>query len=102
MIKPDAVEAGQVGEIIARFERKGYSIDGMLVNRCVNMELIEEHYAEHKGKVFYGLLCDSIARRKVVAMCVSHPQHDKKTHADLIKEVRTLVGAVDKPGTIRG
>ena len=49
ILKPDAVQRGLAGQVLARFERKGHGIAGaklMLVPR----ELAEKHYAEHKGK----------------------------------------------------
>lgn len=51
-IKPDAVQRGLVGKIIARFERKGLKLVAMK-QIIPSVELLSEHYAEHKGKKFF-------------------------------------------------
>ena len=97
MIKPDAVQRGLVGEIIARLERKGLKIVAMKMLH-VSRELAQNHYAEHKGKPFFESLVDYITSAPVVAMVVEGK--------NAVKVVRTLVGATNpqeaSPGTIRG
>ena len=61
IIKPDAVERGLAGEIIARFERKGLRIVAMDL-RTIDAETAGRHYAEHEGKPFYPELLDFIGR----------------------------------------
>ena len=99
MCKPDAVERGLVGEIIARIERKGLSIS-RLEMRTPDRALAEAHYDEHKDKPFFGELVDFLTRGPVVAMVVEGP--DDNTFALM----RTLIGKtkVDdaQPGSIRG
>ena len=51
MLKPDAVQRGLVGEVIARFEKKGLKLVGMKLIQ-VDRALAEAHYAEHRGKGF--------------------------------------------------
>jgi nucleoside-diphosphate kinase len=53
--KPDAVKRGLVGVIITRFEQRGYLIKNMKYVSA-SRDLIEQHYAEHKGKPFYDRL----------------------------------------------
>ena len=99
MCKPDAVERGLVGEIIARIERKGLTIS-RLEMRTPDRALAEVHYDEHKDKPFFGELVDFLTRGPVVAMVVEGP--DDNTFALM----RTLIGKtkVDdaQPGSIRG
>lgn len=99
MCKPDAVERGLVGEIVARLERKGLRLVAAEL-RAVPKELAEEHYAEHADKPFYGELVAFLNRTPVFAMVVEGPADNT------FSLVRKLVGAtkVDdaEPGTIRG
>lgn len=99
MCKPDAVERGLVGEIVARLERKGLTLVAAELRR-VDKELAERHYAEHVDKPFYGELLSLLARGPVFAMVVEGPA------ANTFSLVRKLVGATQvdqaEPGTIRG
>ena len=99
MCKPDAVERGLVGEIIARIERKGFAIAAMDL-RTPDRALAEAHYEEHRDKPFFGELVDFLTRGPVVAMVVEGP--DDNTFSLM----RTMIGAtrVDdaEPGSIRG
>ncbi len=99
MAKPDAVERGLIGEIVARLERKGLRIVAA-EERLVDENLAAAHYAEHKDKPFYGELISFITRSPVFAMVVEGPADNT------FSLVRLLVGAtkVDDaaPGTIRG
>ena len=58
MCKPDAVERGLVGEIVARLERKGLAPRRRRAALGRHGDLAEEHYAEHADKPFYGELVD--------------------------------------------
>ena len=63
MIKPDGVQRGLVGEIVKRFEAKGFKMLGMKLIQ-VSEELAGKHYAEHVGKPFYpGLYNEYITSR---------------------------------------
>ncbi len=99
MCKPDAVERGLVGEIVARLERKGLRLVAAEL-REVDKALAEEHYAEHADKPFYGELVSFLTRSPVFAMVAEGPGDNT------FSLVRKLVGAtkVDdaEPGTIRG
>ncbi len=97
LIKPDAVRRGLVGEIIARFERKGLTLDA-LVLRTMDADLADAHYAEHVEKPFYPPLKDFMTAGPLVAAIVSGDQ--------AVAVIRALVGATDgraaAAGTIRG
>jgi nucleoside-diphosphate kinase len=99
MCKPDAVERGLVGEVVARIERKGLRLVAAEL-RTVDRALAEEHYDEHRDKPFFGELVAFLTRSPVFAMIVEGPGDNT------FSLVRTMVGAtkVDDalPGTIRG
>jgi nucleoside-diphosphate kinase len=99
MCKPDAVERGLVGEIVARIERKGLRIVAMDL-RTADRPLAEAHYDEHRDKPFFGELVDFLTRGPVVAMVVEGP--DDQTFGIM----RTLIGKTKvedaQPGSIRG
>lgn len=96
--KPDAVERGLVGEIIARFERKQLSLVA-LEQMSLDAGLLARHYEEHIGKGFYPDLVAFMSRGPVVAMVVEGP-------GDTFAVVRSLMGVTNPknaaPGTIRG
>ena len=73
MIKPDGVQRGLVGEIIGRFEAKGFTLVG-LKSLSVSRELAEEHYDVHKERPFFGGLVDFICSSPVVAVAGSGVQ----------------------------
>lgn len=97
IIKPDGVERGMVGEIISRFERRGFRI-GALKMVKVERKLAEQHYAVHRGKFFYDDLVKYISSSPVIVAVLEGP--------DVIKATRLMVGATRPaeaaPGTIRG
>lgn len=97
LVKPDGVKRGLVGEVIARIERKGYTLEALEL-RTLEREKAEEHYGEHTDKPFFGELVDFITSSPLVAMCVSGE--------GAIAGMRTLMGATNPleatPGSIRG
>jgi nucleoside-diphosphate kinase len=96
--KPDAVERGLVGEIVARFERRSLRVAALEL-REVDEATAARHYEEHDGKPFYADLITFITRSPAVVMVVEGPE-------DTWKVVRTMIGATNPrdaaPGTIRG
>lgn len=99
IVKPDGMERGLAGEIVARLERKGLRLVAAEL-RPISREVAGRHYAEHEGKPFFGDLVDFITRSPALVMVVEGP--DTQTFA----VVRALMGATDPkkaaPGTIRG
>lgn len=67
LVKPDGVQRGLTGEIIARFERRGLKLVGMKFMQ-MSRELAETHYGVHKERPFYGALVDYITSGPIVAM----------------------------------
>lgn len=97
MIKPDGVQRGLIGEILSRFERKGFKVVAAKFIQ-VHPELAEAHYAEHKERPFFGELVSFITSSPVFAFVLEGQ--------DVIRVVREMMGATDplkaQPGTIRG
>lgn len=98
LLKPDAVERGLVGQILARFEAKGLSIVA-LDQRVLDTDTLARHYEEHAGKPFYDDLVTFMSRGPVVAMVLEGPE-------DTWEVVRSMMGATNPrkaaPGSIRG
>jgi nucleoside-diphosphate kinase len=97
LVKPDGVRRGLCGEVVARFERRGYELRGARLLK-ITKPLAQQHYAEHKGKPFFGELVSFITSGPVLALAVRGE--------DAIAGVRTMMGATHPanaaPGTIRG
>ncbi|XP_061366540.1 nucleoside diphosphate kinase 2, chloroplastic [Gastrolobium bilobum] len=97
MVKPDGVQRGLVGEIISRFEKKGFKLTGLKLFQC-SKELAEEHYKDLKEKSFFPKLIDYITSGPVVCMAWEG--------VGIVPSARKLIGATDplqaEPGTIRG
>jgi len=97
ILKPDAVHRGLVGEIIARFERKGLKIIGM---KMVQLEdaMIDAHYAHIKDKPFFGGIKNFMKASPVVIMALSG--------IEAVGATRLIVGPTKAyeaaAGTIRG
>jgi nucleoside-diphosphate kinase len=97
MIKPDGVQRGLVGDIIKRYETKGFTLVGMKL-MAVSRELAEKHYAVHSDKPFFAGLVEFITSGPVVAMVWEGD--------GVITAARKIIGATKpleaEPGTIRG
>jgi nucleoside-diphosphate kinase len=96
--KPDAVERGLAGAILARLEAKGLTLVAAEL-RVIDAETAGRHYEEHQGKPFYDELVSFIGRSPALVAVVEGPD-------DTWKIVRTLMGPTNPaeapPGTIRG
>ncbi len=96
-IKPDGVQRGLVGEILSRFERKGFKLVG-LKQLTPTKELAEKHYGVHRERPFFDGLVEFITSGPVVAMAWEGD--------GVIASARKLIGATKPleadPGTIRG
>ena len=89
--KPDAVERGLSGEIIARFERKGLKLVAAEL-RTIDRETAGKHYEEHKEKPFFGELVDFITRGPAMLCVFEGPE-------DTWKVVRTVAIAPSPSST---
>ena len=97
LVKPDGVQRGLVGAIVARLERRGLKLIGLKMMR-ISTDVAARHYAEHRGKPFFDGLIAFITSGPVVAMIWEG--------REAVTVVRSLMGATDplkaSPGTIRG
>ncbi len=97
MVKPNGVAGGLVGEVIGRFERRGFTLRGLKALQ-IDRALAEKHYAEHVGKPFFESLVAFITSGPVVAMVWEG--------REAIRVARAMIGVTDSadaaPGTIRG
>ncbi|PIA30960.1 hypothetical protein AQUCO_05300057v1 [Aquilegia coerulea] len=97
MIKPDGVQRGLVGEIIKRFEQKGFTLRGL---KLMNVEraFAEKHYEDLSARPFFGGLVEYIISGPVVAMVWEGK--------NVVVTGRKIIGATNpsesSPGTIRG
>jgi len=97
LIKPDAVERSLAGDILARIERRGFTLRAAKLLR-VDRALGQEHYAEHREKPFFRELVDFITSAPTLALVVEGE--------GAIATLRGTIGATNPaeaaPGTIRG
>ena len=97
LLKPDCVQRGLVGRIVARFEEKGLQLVGLKM-RQFKTALLEQHYDAHKERPFFRNLVDFMGSGPVVAIALQGK--------DAIEVTRGLMGATNAakaaPGTIRG
>ncbi|XP_006873921.1 PREDICTED: nucleoside diphosphate kinase 3 [Chrysochloris asiatica] len=96
-VKPDGVQRRLVGEIVRRFERKGFKLVALKLVQA-SEELLREHYAELRARPFYERLVRYMASGPVVAMVWQG--------LDVVHASRAIIGDTDPadaaPGTIRG
>ena len=97
LVKPDAVRRGLIGEILARFERKGLVVEALEM-RTMDASLADQHYADHVAKAFYPPLKEFMTSGPLVALVLAGD--------NVIEVVRAMIGVTDgrkaAAGTIRG
>jgi nucleoside-diphosphate kinase len=97
LVKPDGMQRRLAGEILARLERRGFEVRGARLLK-ITRSLAQQHYAEHKGKPFFGELVTFITSGPVLALAIRGES--------AISVVRQMMGATNPldsaPGTIRG
>jgi nucleoside-diphosphate kinase len=97
LVKPDAIERGLAGEILARIEARGCTLRAGKLLR-VSRDLGERHYDEHKAKPFFGELVDFITSGPTLALVIEGE--------GAIATLRSTIGATNPadatPGSIRG
>ena len=97
IVKPDAVERNLVGEIIFRFEKKGFKIVKLQMLNFTK-EMAQEFYAVHNDKPFFNELVSFITSGRVVAAVIEGN--------NAIQTTRTMIGTTKSfeapSGSIRG
>ncbi len=96
IIKPDAVAAKHIGEIVARVEKEGFHVSGLRYVQ-LTQEQAGEFYAVHKERPFYGDLVKYMTSGPVVV--------GRLERENAVEHWRAVIGATDPikaaPGTIR-
>lgn len=96
MIKPDAVKAGNIGNILQMINAAGFRIVAMKYTH-LTMDTAGKFYEIHKERPFYGELCEFMSSGPIVAAIL------EKDNA--VADFRTLIGATNpanaEEGTIR-
>ena len=97
MVKPDGVQRQLIGDIVARFEKKGFQLVGAKLMQ-ISTELAEQHYGEHKERPFFGELVEFITSGPVFAMVWQGE--------NVIATARQMMGTTNpkdaQAGTVRG
>ncbi len=97
ILKPDSVQRGLIGEILARFEKKGLQVVGLKLSKIARA-LAETHYESHKERPFYPGLVAFMTSSPVVILALEGNK--------AIEIARSMMGATfgskAAPGTIRG
>lgn len=97
MIKPDGVQRGLIGNIVSRFEAKGFKLRAMKL-MTPSKELLEEHYSDLSSKKFFPALIEYMLSGPVCCMVWEG--------LNAVKTGRVMLGATNPadsaPGTIRG
>lgn len=97
IFKPDCVQRKLVGEVLARFERKGFQIRALTHTR-LNPTTIERHYVEHVGKPFFGRIRSyMLSGPVVIAVLEGHRAVEVSR-----KMLGATMGFESPPGSIRG
>ena len=97
ILKPDAVQRGFMGRIIARFEDKGLQVVGCKLMK-ISQNLASRHYESHQGKPFYDGLVRFMTSSPVLVLAV----RGKGAIAISRKLMGATFGSNAEPGTIRG
>lgn len=97
LVKPDGVQRGLIGEIIHRFERKGLKLVGLKMI-ALSDAILDEWYAHHKDKQFFGGLKAYMKSYPVVAML----WEGKYAVETIRKMIGVTLAREAEPGTIRG
>ncbi|MDI9635575.1 nucleoside-diphosphate kinase [Kamptonema cortianum] len=97
LIKPGGVQRNLIGEITRRIELRGLKITGLKLIHA-DRKTVEEHYAEHRERPFFGDVCDYLTSGPIVALAISGP--------NAVRAIRMMMGATNpveaEPGTVRG
>lgn len=96
MIKPDAVEKGHAGKVLAHFENAGFVVKAMK-RLHLTREQAEGFYAEHRERGFFGELVQFMSRGPIYVLVLERE--------DAVAKYREVIGATDPAkaaeGTVR-
>lgn len=96
VLKPDTIQRGLIGEIISKFEHKGFKIIEMEMF-WLTQKQAEEHYINHKGQDHFNKITSYLASGRIVAMIIEGHE--------VINSIRKMIGSAypekAEAGTIR-
>ncbi len=94
LLKPDALQRGIIGEILTRFEKKGFKIIGLKMLQLRDT-ILREHYAHVSDKPFFKELSEFMGSTPVIVLCLEG--------LDAVNIVRNISGTDNNQlGSIRG
>ena len=97
MVKPDGLQRGLIGELISKFEKKGFKLLGLKL-QYPTKEILEQHYIDLKERPFFNDLIKCMLRGPVVCMVWQG--------LEVVKTCRKMLGTTNplnaNPGTVRG
>ncbi len=97
LIKPGGVQRNLIGEITRRIEARNLKVVGLKLLNAPRTT-VEEHYAEHRERPFFGSVVDYLTSGPVVALAINGE--------NAVKAIRAMMGATNPidaaPGTVRG
>lgn len=97
IIKPDAVEAGNAGKVMAKLQEVGFTVRGVKMLRLTETQA-KAFYEVHKERPFYGSLVEFMTSGPVMPLAL-------EKDGDAVSNLREVMGATDvakaAPGTIR-
>ena len=97
IIKPDAVEAGNAGKVLAKLQEVGFTIRGIKMLRLTETQA-RAFYEVHKERPFYGSLVEFMTSGPVMPVAL-------EKEGDAVSNLREVMGATDvakaAPGTVR-
>jgi len=97
LLKPDAVQRGLIGPILARFEAKGLKIVGLKLRRFPEA-LLQKHYEAHKARPFFPALVEFMGSGPALAVVL-----EGRNAIDVTRRLMGKTNAAEaEPGTIRG
>ena len=96
IIKPDAVQSGKAGKVLAHLEEAGFELRALRM-LCMDEAVAGEFYAVHRDRPFFGSLVSFMTSGPAIPMVLAAP--------DAVKKLREVIGATDPaeaaPGTVR-
>jgi len=93
MVKPDAVAAGQAGEILAQIEKAGFRIVGLKMTRLTDAQA-QSFYAVHRERPFFNGLVKFMTEGPIIVMALERE--------DAIRKWREVMGATNPANAVEG
>ncbi|WP_097026058.1 nucleoside-diphosphate kinase [Clostridium peptidivorans] len=97
LIKPDGFQRGLIGEIISLYEKKGLKVTALKMAKP-EINMVEEHYMEHKGRPYYKSLIKYITEDNIIAMIL-----EGENAVEVVRKINGVTNPLEADlGSIRG